>query len=142
MDGRSRLAAWGRRRMRRRAAAWLALAGMLSLLFMPLVDGGPLRSAGAPVLAADGIEVCTPNGLYRIRLDDDGQPAPTPSHKHAACAFCTAHPGFSLPALVLPPPLAPDWPEPAAVPAPAAIAAPRLFVLVCHGCRAPPPMTA
>lgn len=69
--------------------AWSAIAGLLSLMIMPVPPAAPaLATAPAGHLCSLSPAAPAP-----------GAPE-TPADRHGAqeCAFCTAHPGFSLPA--------------------------------------------
>ncbi len=74
----------------RGAVAWVAIAALLTLLFMPMVISGDL--ADDDTMGS----ICTPDGSLQIAPDRDGRSIPLPQHPHrTACPFCLAHAGYA-----------------------------------------------
>ena len=102
---RTSLPATRRRRLWRplmHALNWLVIVALVGLLVMPVALAGP---AGAGL-----ITICTAEGPERIALDVNGRAIPLEKPRGgpgSICAFCAAHPGYTVPpplVALLPPP--------------------------------------
>jgi Protein of unknown function (DUF2946) len=74
--------------MRRRlhAVTWFALVAMWALALAPSVSHALARAQGE---AGRWAEVCTPQGLQRVTLGDEGPATPATEGAYLAhCAFC------------------------------------------------------
>ena len=124
------------------AAAWIALVAMLALALLPTLSHALASGQGAGNGPGAWAEVCTPQGLAQVALDDAAAgerpaPASSASGHFEHCPFC--HLGVDLP--TGPPAAAPGvWLAPAAHARPGRVPpAPRTgFVWAGAQARAPP----
>ena len=71
-----------------RLATSLALAGLICLMLVPVLRTGNLFGITGVTLIA----LCTDRGIEQVALDPLGQPIPTNTLHHHACACCLAAP--------------------------------------------------